>query len=186
MITPSSVTLDGKEIQEFTISVSGLWSSTVGSLFNDAACTIPYASTSRTTVWLLAQNKTSVGTVTGGSDIATVTIVGVLPLTPNWSFQVTPDKRGVILNIKRNGSTNGRILGTGDLVRDYKLGYRNRIQDDWIEYETFFKDHYPFSAFKYIDAWRDITGIFRFDSKPTAQVDSFNKADWETAISEIG
>jgi hypothetical protein len=187
MITPSSAVLDGKEVQQFTAGLAVSWNSTVGNLFLDAACTTPYNPLDdETDVYLKAQNFTSQGTVTAGVDIAPVTITGLFPITPNWGFQVTPDKRGVQLNVKRDGSVNGRILGSGDLVRKYKLGFSNRLLAIWEEFEEFYDNHYPFETFKYVDEWRNINGIFRFDSVPTATPASYNRVGWEVTLDQIG
>jgi hypothetical protein len=186
MITPSSAVLDGKEVQQFTAGLAVLWSSTVGSLFKNSGLTIPYDNTPVTDVWLVAQNFTSQGTVTAGVEIAGVEITGLFPITPNWGFQVTPDKRGVQLNVKRDGSVNGRILGSGELVRKYKLGFSNRLLAVWEEFEEFYDRHYPFGTFKYVDEWRNINGIFRFDSVPTATPASYNRVGWEVVLDQIG
>jgi hypothetical protein len=100
-------------------------------------------------VWFRAENRTRTGTVSAGATVHTVSITGVLPLNPNYGFEIEPDKRGIITNVKRDGSVNRRILGTGLLARNYKLVFRSRRQADYVELETFWNDHYPHLTFKY-------------------------------------
>src|SRR5690349_20079499 len=117
---------DGKSIVPYTNDTSVVWSTDCGTLYTDAAGTTAYTGTSRTSVYLKADNQTKNGTLNAGATTHTIQITGVIPFSPNYEYTWKPTKRGVIYQTKRDGSINGRILGGGSLVRDYRLLFRNR------------------------------------------------------------
>src|SRR5262249_38263264 len=105
MITPSSLTCFGKEITHLTADAPGVWSTSCGTLWQDSQATVAYTGASASDVYFKAQNKTSGGTIScAGHSNINVSITGDFPGVPSYPFEWTPDKRGVILNIKRDGS----------------------------------------------------------------------------------
>jgi hypothetical protein len=184
--TPTSITCDGKAITQVTNGSAGAWTTNCGTLWLDAGATVPYVGTSVTSVYFKAQNKTSTGTVSRGADQTTVTIIGVFPLKPYYRIKWTPSKRGVITNVKRDGSRNGRILGDGQLVRDKVLVFRVVPQALYLEWEEFFAWHYPHLQFKYVDVQLNDVALYQFPESPEIEGDARCANQWQCALVWVG
>lgn len=178
--------VDGKSITQVTNGSPVIWSTNSGDLFLNAGATIPYAGTSVTAVWLQAHNQTKTGTVNAGATVHTVNIIGVFPLVPQYQFSWKLEKRGVITNVKRNGSRNGRILGDGQTIKDKNLVFRRRRNSYYAEFEAFYDWHYPHKTFKYIDLHLNETALYQIVEATESQADSFNANSWECKLAWVG
>lgn len=187
MVTPSSLTVIGKAITQLTADAPGVWSTNCGALFTDFAGTVPYdGESSVASVFFRAQNITSTGTVsvTGHADVP-VSILGEYPGQPSYPYEWEPDKRGVITNVKRNGSINGRVLGDGALRRDYRLVCQNNRLAVYDEVEQFWADHYPERKFRYSNPQRNLSGTFQFNSRIKVTSQSLQRINFEVEIREV-
>jgi hypothetical protein len=188
-IAPTSATVDGKSVTMLFRSVSDVWSVNggIGSLYLNIGATTPYAGENVTTVYFKANNKTASGSVSCGGDFCNITVYGVFPRVPNYPWDMSPTKRGVVVNKKRDGSINGRILGDGVLRRDYRLSCLNNWVSQYTEVETFWNDHMPNLKFRYYDYLLNIGAglFFQFDSEIKVTAQSLNRINYEVAITQV-
>lgn len=178
--------VDGKSITEITDASPVVWDTDCGDLFLDAGATTPYVGTSVTSVYLRADNQTKSGTVEAGATVHTINITGVFPIKPYFQVRWRPDKRGVITNVKRDGSRNGRILGDGELIRDKVLVFREVDKDLYDEWEAFFSWHYPHLSFKYVDLVLGDSGLYEFVAPSDVEGDSQCARSWESQLAYVG
>lgn len=187
-ITPSSLTTEGKEIEHFTCDVSASWTTTAGSLFTDAAATIPYVSGSRSDIYLLVQNKTSTGVVNcGAAPAAAITITGVFPSIPHFPHDFKVTKRGIVATKSRSGKISGRIQGDGNIRMDPKLRFNLRNRVEFNEVKQFVDDHFPGIEFYYSDGvvFSEVSpGLFVLDGDPPMSVsyESSNRLSFEVPL----
>jgi hypothetical protein len=170
-ITPSSATLRGKVSQHFTSDASGVWISDVGSLYTNAGLTIPYDGvSSRSDVYLVAQNKTSTGNVSCGAVQAGVSITGVFPAVPHFNHEFNITKRGRVAVKSRSGRVTGRLHGDGTQKVDFNLKFNLRNRLDTLEVKQFVADHDPAIEFYYVDDVMSIDDLYILDGDPPMKV----------------
>lgn len=178
--------VDGKSVTQITDGSPVLWGTNCGDLFLNAGATIPYNNTTVTAVWLRAHNQTKSGTLNAGATVHTINITGVFPIKCYAQIRWRPDKRGVILNVKRDGSLNGRILGDGQLVKDRKLTFRNVPDPQYLEWEAFFDWHYPHLAFKFFGLQAGDVARYQFLEPSEVTRDSRGANSWESFLVWVG
>lgn len=184
--SPSTLNVNGKTVTLMTASVAGVWSTNCGTLWTNAAATIAYSGTSVASVYHKAQNKTSTGTIScTGQGSTSVTITGVLPFNPNFGVKWQVDKRGIITNVKRDGSRTGRILGSGSTVRDMTLTFNNRTLSEYTEMEQFISDHYPHLRWIYADLLLNINNQYQFISPLRITAESYTRLNYEVDIVQV-
>jgi hypothetical protein len=176
---------DGKTVNNVTNGAPVVWSTDCGDLFLDAGATTPYAGTSVTSIYLLTDNQTKTGTLNAGATVHTINITGVYPIRPQWQSAWRPDKRGVITNVKRDGSRNGRVLGDGQLVRDYNLLHERRLNEEYDEWEAFFGWHYPHLIFKYNDLHLEDVALYQF-VEASSKISEEGLNEWTCQIVQVG
>lgn len=181
----TSLNLLGKDVVKFTSGGAVSWSTNCGALFTDAGCTLSYTSGTRTTIYFKAQNRTSSGTVVGGATTSVINITGKFPSVPHYPSKFQLEKRGIVSNTKRDGSISGRILGSGDLIRDYSLTFRNRIVTEYQEVETFVSYHYPFLKFVYQDLLIGVSGVYQFAGPVKPLGEGPNRISFEVDIIQV-
>jgi len=186
-ITPNSIILDGDSIIQLTGSQAGVWTSDVGAFFTDSQATIPYDGTSAvSSIYFKPINRTVSGSINMTPDAtASVSVIGIFPAVPHYPLDWEGDKRGVVLSLTRSGKPRGRIEGTGEYMRDYKLVFQNRKPWEIDEIEAFHAFHHPHRVFKYRNKWNNVEGFFRFDSRLKAKAESLVKGNFEVAISQV-
>jgi hypothetical protein len=109
------------------------------------------------------------------------------PAVPHFPHEWKATKRGIVINIKRDGSRSGVIHGSGLLVRDFKLSGRRRTKAEIAEIEEFFRVHYPFKEFYYEDKWIvGHSGIYVFDSELTSKAEGIQDGSFDVAIAQVG
>jgi hypothetical protein len=179
--------LDGKQIQQLTNGSPGVWTTNCGTLWQDAAATVAYAGASVTSVYFKANNTSRTdGTVSVNAAVVhTINIIGVYPIRPQWQSAWRPDKRGVITNVKRDGSRNGRVLGNGQLVRDYNLLHERRLNEEYDEWEAFYGWHFPHLVFKYSDPHLVVVALYQFEGA-SAKISEEGLNEWTCQIIHVG
>lgn len=185
-LTPTSADLRGKAVQHFTSDVTATWAATAGSLYTDAAATIPYVpGASRTDIYVKAQNVTGDYTVTatnGGSPTsAPVAVEGVMPTL--WEFRrpVTAKKRVRVFEPKDGPRQSRTDQGKKET---WELGNGDGFYDDYLEVEAFWDAHYPGKTFILYDTTleREITCYFDSDLKREANSDL--SVAWSVVVKE--
>lgn len=185
-LTPSSAALRGKEIEHFTSDVTATWVSTAGSLFTDAAATVPYVpGVSRSDIYLKAQNVTGTYTLTatnGGSPtVAAVAVEGEMPRL--WEFRrpVTIKKRVRVFEPKDGPRQSRTDQGKKET---WELGNNDSFYEDYLEVEAFWDAHYPGKTFVLYDTTleREITCYFDSDLKREANSDL--AVAWSVVVKE--
>lgn len=184
--SPSTLNVNGKSITQITASAAGVWSTNCGTLWTNAGATVAYAGSSVSSLYFKAQNKTSTGTVScTGQGSTAVTITGVIPFQPNFGLKWSTDKRGIITNIKRDGTRNGRILGSGNTVRDFTFQFRNRQIAEYTEMEQFVSDHYPHLKFIYLDLLLNTSNQYQFTNSLRVTAESYTRIDYEVDVVQV-
>jgi hypothetical protein len=186
ILTPSSASLRGKAVQHFTSNLSATWEATAGSLFTDAAATLPYVpGVSRSDIYLKAQNVTGSYAVTatnGGAPTgAVVAVTGEMPRL--WEFRrpVTVKKRVRVFDPKDGPRQSRTDQGKKET---WELGNDGGFWDDYLEVEAFWDAHYPGRTFVLGDTTleREITCYFDSDLKREAGSDV--AVAWSVVVKE--
>lgn len=184
-ISPSTITALGKEVVHFVSDSPGVWTSSVGTLYTNAAATTPYSGTSRSDIYLKVQNKTSGGTVSCGSSTATVTVIGVYPSVPHFPHDLDVTKRGIVSMVSRSGKISGRVLGDGTLKVDPRLVHNLRPLVEANEVRQFVDDHFPELSFYYRDGvFLAEYELFKLNGNPPMKVtyQGSNRMSFEVAL----
>jgi hypothetical protein len=161
-LSPPAAILGGNEVQLFSAPSAVVWSTNVGTLFTDAAATIPYDGVSaRATIYLKANNKTATGSVTGGADTATVAVTGVFPLTPDWGYKVLTFVPGVVSTAEDRVTTKVRYKG-GDFY-GVQFTMTRRTAAAWSAFEAFRAHHRLHLPWYFTDPETGIRYRLKFD-----------------------
>ncbi len=186
-VIPNPITLSGNSIQLFTTDAPGVWTTSFSGprLFSDAQATIAYGGAPVSGVYFKAPNTPGSGTIAVSSQVGNITIITGFPVAPNYGYDMTPDKLGVVQNVKRDGSANARILGTGTTVRKYKLVFNNRPKSEYLTMQAFWDGHHPHLTFTYNDLWLNLSGTFRFDSTIKIIPLGPSRCNFEVAIAQV-
>jgi hypothetical protein len=187
LISPAEAFVFGDGVQSFVDGDAVNWTTTVGSLYVDVACTIPYVPGSAVSpVYLKPFNRTVDGTISSGNgDPATVHVMGVLPNYPHYPMEWEGGLNASIISIARSGRVRGRVLGDASYLRDYKLVYNNKKVLDVAAFELFHQFHYPDKVFLYRNLWHNIEAFFRFDSKLKGTAVGSQRGNLDVAIAEV-
>lgn len=179
-MTPTNLITEGHQITAYTSSASGSWSTNAGTLWLDPVAVTPYAGQAVTTVYLKATNKTMGGTISRGVDTGSVSITGRYPGVPSYPHELHPDIRGLVSNVKRDGSINGRMLGDGLMKMEYKLVMQKNTIPEYKEVLEFWRHHYRgMSQFKYSDYVLSLNLLLLFTSRPRTTARSHNHIYYE-------
>lgn len=176
VIIPASVNMYGKTTQQFTADQAVDWTATAGVVSPTGLYTPP--------------NVTGQYTVTATNEGAEATdapvgVTGEYPLQPHRPLEYKIGLPGVLVQIARDGRTRtGRIVGSGELQRAFKLFHQSKRKDAAQEVQQFFKDHYPEKVFHYANSYLDVDGLFYIDADIEGQITSGNAGEFYVAIIE--
>lgn len=188
-VTPGLASIDGGELIQLTSESPGVWTTNIGSLWNNADMSSPYIGTSTNSIYLLPFNRTQSGVavVTSGPDSGStaIDVIGTFPASPHYPLEWEGDKIGVVASRSRSGRVRGRIVSDSEYVRNYKLMFMNRTPAQIAELEEFYDNHYPDKIFKYENKWNGITGYFQYESKSKGKAESRMKGVYEVAIAQV-
>lgn len=184
-LSPTSIYSEGLGVVQVTSTVAGVWTTDVGNLFYNLACTIPYNGAAALSVYLRVVNVTTSGTIHCGVASAVVGIMGVLPDFPHYPMEWDGKVNGIVVSIARSGRVRGRVLGDQSYIRDYKLVYNNRTPSAVVDFENFHAAHYPDKIFKYYNRWHNISGYYRFDSDLKGKAEGKVRGNLDIAIAQV-
>lgn len=192
-INPGSATLDGKAVQQFTVTANGpaKWVTTAGSLFNDAACTSPYvANTFQASVYLKAVNVSDSYTVTATNAAAlsasvAVAVTSVAPYAPSWKYSGEYDVKFLEF-IPVSGAADRQVRQQGDYKykNDYTANARQRAE--FFEFLAHHQAHYGTKRNFYFD--HPDTGtryLMYYDAMLKEEWDGPNLVGYSTVMRQV-
>lgn len=200
--TPSSVATNGHVVTQITSTDSLPWTTSIvintiaeggGGLFTNAGATTPYTpGTNALSVYLKMPNVSRAFTVnqTGGGSVA-ITGTGILHgggnPTPSYAFGLAPQFRETMLQTKRDGSVNGRVLGDMVVRRDYDLNYLNVLVSEYLIWEAFWNNHAPGRnrKFSYTDSALNLSGNYQFVAPPSVNALAQNRISFTVSIIQV-
>jgi hypothetical protein len=179
IITPSSASLDGGQVQGFASNQATAWSVTGGTLSNVTTTSATYTAPNVTGSYVLIATGTP-------NTLVTIEVIAVFPPIFGYKSERETHRQRVKVWEPELGSPQTR--GAGGVNRySYELHSpeNGNSLDDFNLLKAFHAAHWPHKTFTFIDTVRETEGIYRFDSELKDVDESFDMITWSVAIKQV-